>query len=166
MIQRIQSIYLLLVAAVMAATTLFPLVEFSTGGEVYQLLSYGLRAEGAMVEAGDAVANSMSVSRLSVCVGVLCAASALLPFITIFLFKKRRVQIRLAFAEFVLLVGAILFLVYAIWSTREVFVSSGAVTWRLTMVGVFPLIALILNWMALRRIIRDEALVRSLDRIR
>ncbi len=95
---------------------------------------------------------------------IICAA---LPFVTLWLFKNRWLQVRLCFAEMVLLVGAQIFaLVYRARVTsamRESFPSLVADT-RLTI--VFPAISLILVILAVRGIIKDQQLVKSLDRIR
>ncbi len=94
MIQRIQTIYLLLTAAVAAVASVMPLTYFSiSSGELFDLYASGVRAVG-----GEQIQGSIYMLILSV-------AAAVLPIVTIFLFKNRMLQVRLCTMEFVLLFG-------------------------------------------------------------
>ena len=97
--------------------------------------------------------------------GVLVAA-CLLPLVTIFLFKRRLVQIRLCAVELVLLVGAGAMMGIYFYLCNRYFAESEFYSHTLKISLVFPLVCLVFDLLALRAIFRDEKLVRSLDRIR
>lgn len=144
MLQRIQTVYLLIMTALMTALCFVPMATYSSNGE-----------EGALV-AFD-----------SWWVGALFALCALVAFVVIWLYKNRLLQVRLLVAEIVLLVGAQIFsLWYAIGITKEVAAAGGANMSSIATPTFFPLVCIILAWLAIRGILKDERLVRSLDRIR
>lgn len=155
MIQRIQTIYLLVAALFAGLMFVVPMARFSTGAEAFTLTALGLRNA-----AGETVQPVVYLT-------VLVAVAALLPLVTIFLYKRRFVQIRFCAAELVLLFGAgVVAGIYYYLCCRffadyyEMSVHSmGAAL-------LFPLAALVFDYLALRGVVRDEKLVRSLDRIR
>ena len=85
MIQRIQSLYLLAVAALMTTAVFTPLAYFAAGSEEYLLYAFSLK--------------SAETSYSTLYMGVIVALAAILPFVTIFLFKNRMLQIRLCAVE-------------------------------------------------------------------
>ena len=92
--------------------------------------------------------------------GILMLA-AIVAFATIFLFRNRILQIRMAIFNSVLLVGYYLaFLAFFFVLKNEE--NSFQVHWALC----FPLIAIILNYLSIRAIGRDEAMVHAADRLR
>ena len=98
--------------------------------------------------------------------GAVIAAAALLAFVTIFLFKKRLLQIRLCFAQIVLQIGSLVFIAYYAYhgyKSMGIFEFSGM---SFGIPAVFPLVSIIFTVLALRAIAKDERLVRSLNRIR
>ena len=149
MIQRIQTLYLLIATALMAVAIFTPVAQFFDGTQEYTLTAFALK-DAAGVTAQPALY-----------MGILLALAGLLPFIVIFLFKNRQLQIRLCGAEIVLLLGSVIVMgIYFYLSTRLFDVSS-------LKIGIaMPLIAIIFVALAIRSIFRDEVLVRSLDRIR
>ncbi len=155
MIQRIQSVYLLIVVALACCTLFMPSVDFmSTNIELQSL--YTLKYMNLVGE-GVAYANVVTWA--------LFLLSAIVPavaFATIFLYKKRPLQISLTIGNIILMVGYYILLGIAIWT----FADRLNADWHLHFAVVFPLINAILSYLALRGIIKDEALVRSLDRLR
>ncbi|MFI3278074.1 MAG: DUF4293 domain-containing protein [Rikenellaceae bacterium] len=154
MIQRIQSIYLLVACVLMTLTALMPLAYFSNTYEFFNLYAAGLRgADGTMVQTTPYML-------------ALVAASAILPLINIFLFKRRMLQIRLCVVEVVILIGAsimmglYIFLSYRTFSTLELSAQG------FKPILVFPIISIVLSLFAAKAIFRDELLVKSVDRIR
>ncbi|MBO7300969.1 MAG: DUF4293 domain-containing protein [Tidjanibacter sp.] len=144
MLQRRQTLYLLAVVGFMVALCLCPMVTYLADGVEGTLVAFDYWWIGALFS--------------------LCT---LLPFVTIWLFKNRMLQVRLLFAEVVLLVGAQIFaLWYAIGITGEVKAMSSLAVATIKTPTFFPLIGIILTIMAIRAILKDERLVRSLDRIR
>ena len=85
MIQRIQTLYMLIVTALMAVTLFAPLAWFA--GEAGE---FGLYAFSLKTAAGEAV-------QPTVYMGVVLALACVLPFITIFLFKRRLVCLLFAY---------------------------------------------------------------------
>ena len=155
MIQRIQTLYLLGIVALMVAALFTPLAYFVAGTEVYELFAFSLKAEGA-AEAGQS----------TMYMGIIVALATLLPLVTIFCFKNRMLQIRLCAVELVLLAGAEIFMAIYYYLSNRMFSMMEFHTQGLRIAIIFPLVALILDYLALRAIFKDETLVRSLDRIR
>lgn len=145
--------YLLIVAAMMAlASGVIPLGRILSEGSVVEVRAFGLK---------DALTGE--VLAYTTHVGILMGLAALLPLVTIFLFKKRLLQIRLCVVELVLLLGSVVLEVGLLLRSRA---AAGAGNFAFTAADVFPLVALILTWLALRAIFKDQILVKSLDRIR
>lgn len=149
MIQRIQTLYLLIVAALMAVTLFAPLAWFVLEGE--ELTLYAFVLESASGE----------VVRPPVWTGILLALACALPLVVIFLFRRRLLQIRLCVAEMVLLAGAEAMLAVSYFWGHGVTDFQG-----LKPAVALPLVCLLFTWLALRAIFKDELLVRSLNRIR
>jgi hypothetical protein len=153
--------------ALVAVVFFQPAMLFSLAGEEFRVMTYGVKGAEILVW-GDSTAESGEVitSMLSVCVAIVVGAAALLPLVTLFLYKKRLVQIRLLSAEFVLLVGSIGFLGFYLWNAYSHIVELLGEGYILSPVPLLLVVALLTNWFAIRRIASDEALVRSADRIR
>ena len=83
MIQRIQTLYLLAATVAMGLFSYLPIFYFSTSnGDLFDIYARGMSIGGEMI---DGVIYLM----------VLAVAAALLPFVAIFMFKRRMLQIRL-----------------------------------------------------------------------
>ncbi len=89
---------------------------------------------------------------------ILSIIISFLLFISIFLYRKRMLQIRFSVFTIVLLLG------YQIWLSYKYFTAPAGTLFSVTV--VFPIIAAILTFMAVRYIARDEALVRSVNSLR
>ena len=145
---------MLIVTALMAVTLFAPLAWFA--GEAGE---FGLYAFSLKTAAGEAV-------QPTVYMGVVLALACVLPFITIFLFKRRLLQLRLCVVEMVLLVGsAVMEGVYYFLSYR-VFAEQTFHTQVLKPAVVLPLVCLRFAYLAARAVFRDELLVRAADRLR
>ena len=145
---------MLIVTALMAVTLFAPLAWFA--GEAGE---FGLYAFSLKTAAGEAV-------QPTVYMGVVLALACVLPFITIFLFKRRLLQLRLCVVEMVLLVGsAVMEGVYYFLSYR-VFAEQTFHTQVLKPAVVLPLVCLLFAYLAARAFFRDELMVRAADRIR
>jgi hypothetical protein len=155
MIQRIQSLYLVAVVALMATALLTPLAYFAAGSNIYELFAFELvnQANGA-------------ASQSTIYMGVIVALATIIPLITIFLYKNRMLQIRLCAVELVLLLGAQIFMALYYYLGNRMFEQLEFHTQGIRIAIIFPLVAIILDYLALRAIFKDEMLVRSLDRIR
>lgn len=153
MLQRIQTVYLLLIVALTIATLFFPLAVLQAGNDLFSF-----DASGVSTLMGEAELIYPTWGLFA-----LVAVIAIVALVTIFLFKRRILQIRLCVFNALLMVGFYGFFAYLAYS----FTSSFAEMSLQVKFGLaFPLINLILDYLAIRNIGADEALVRSLDRLR
>jgi len=148
MLQRVQTIYLLAVFALLLLSLAFPLASFSEG---VKMVGYGFMKEGI---------------NLYVPYGVFTVGglSAFIAFIQIFLFKNRKCQMKIGLINSFLII-----LYYVTISVYAVVVGTGKLGFQfesIRVAAIFPFVALILNVLAYMRIKADEKLVRSMDRIR
>lgn len=99
---------------------------------------------------------------------VLVILATALPFVTIFMYSRRKLQIRMCYVQWVLLLGVMVFqaLYYIRLSEMLAVMPEMGYTIVPGYANIFSLISIVLTWFAYRGIVRDEALVRSLDRIR
>lgn len=147
MIQRIQTIYLLVAIVLIAITNLLPLASFQLPtGEVVNV----------SVISGDHRDLTLPILISSIVSVFLCGVS-------IFLYKNRKRQILFAYIS---LIPLLLIFGYFIGYSY----GSGALAGHLSLVSVkgiiLPIISVVLILLAVRKIKSDEKLVRSLDRIR
>ncbi len=157
MIQRIQSLYLLIVTALMACTLFLPIVHVST--------THGELALQAFKPFGNEFYGEASA--FGWLFAVMFIISTLLPLVTIFLFKYRKRQVGLCAAQGVLLVGAVVVVLLFYWLIiPDILPADAVLSKRLGWAFIMPIVALIPTFLAGRAIFRDEVLVRSLDRIR
>lgn len=153
MIQRIQTLYLLIVTALMAVTLFAPIATFSSADAVYTLGAFSLAGDGE--------------SQSTLWMGIVLVIAMVLPLVTIFLFKRRQLQVRLCGAEMVVLLGAVAFIAIYYWLAASNALSDIAIEHKqLGWAAPMPLVSLVLTYLAGRAIFKDELLVRSLDRIR
>lgn len=158
MIQRIQTLYLLLAACCAVALLVWPLAWFGTSDGELLMGSFALKsAEGVAVQS-------------LVYLGVLVVLTALVPLLTIFLFRRRMLQIRLCAVGMVLSVGVLIMAaVYIYLTTRSLGAADAGVAllgWSLRPAVALPVASLLFAGLAARAIFRDELLVRGADRIR
>ena len=154
MIQRIQSLYLLVAAALVGGALFVPLAWFAGSAGEYSLHAFALRAAG-----GEAVQSTLYM-------GLLLAVACVLPLITVLLFRRRLLQIRLCAVEVVLLGGGLIMECIYYFLCQRVF---GELDFRVRIMrpaAVLPLAALVFVVLAARAIFRDELLVRAAERIR
>ena len=154
MIQRKQSIFILLALCLLASLMIWPIDVYAS-----QLGLTEIRWAG-LWDVSDASAPAF-VSAL-VPLAALIVASLALNLVALFLFKRRPLQMRLVGIASGIEFGIMLLLIYLSNSLAN---SLGAdlhfcVRWLL------PLLASVFDVLAYRRISDDEALVRSLDRLR
>ena len=156
MIQRKQSLFLLLAVIASALTFFFPLAEFI--GEKGSFVMF-------IHQVQDLVPDSANHYTLNFLLPLLSANSFVIIFslIAVFLYKNRKVQmqiIKLNILLEVVLIG--LFFFYYVDVLEK---ASGAIASYKA--GVFmPMASLILLVLAYRGVVQDERLVRSADRLR
>ena len=153
MIQRIQTLYLLIATALMAVALFTPMARLFDGWQEYTFNAFALKDAAGFV------------TQPAIYMGILLVLATLLPFVVIFLFKNRQLQIRLCAAEIVLLVGSqVVMGIYLYLAARLFEAANGIISIKVGI--VMPLLAIVFVALAIRSIFRDEVLVRSLDRIR
>ncbi|SOD15469.1 DUF4293 domain-containing protein [Pedobacter xixiisoli] len=148
MIQRIQSIWLLLAAINILCLLFVPTIGASTDSGYYILNGSGLKLEGAKEQA----------TNIPLLVSVILAG--LISLINVFNFRNRKLQIRIASLNIFLI------LALSFWLTQMV-KSLGELKVLDIEPGIFlPLVAIIFTLLAIRGIKQDEKLIRSADRLR
>ena len=147
MIQRIQTLYLLISAILVAFLFALPFAEIVKDGSIYLFNFKGILLDGTLKENGLAI---------SVLIGIILALHGL----AILSYKNRIRQIRVIVFSILLMLG-----LFGMFFFFTYYTFSGAqISFKLSM--VFPLVAIILDYLAIRSIGKDEALIRSIDRIR
>ena len=158
MIQRVQSIYLLLATLAGLMTFFLSYAHFDAdGAKVAEYAMFGVfNVQSEMLE---------MTGPYSFPVWIFGALAVIVPFLTIFLYKNRPMQLRLAHLASLMNLGYVVYLFFAVDAINEqVFDNSLRV---LHQAGFYmPVIAIVFCFLGVRGIKRDEALIKSLDRIR
>lgn len=149
MIQRIQTVYLLLVVGVLITCMCLPLGYFTNA----EIVTYTFSSLG--VRSGEVFQSSWGLF----CILLL---STIVAFATVFLYKNRVLQIRMTIFNSILLVGFYLAFIAFYFALKGDLEASFRIHWALCL----PLIGIILNYLAIRAIGRDEVLVKAADRLR
>lgn len=156
MIQRIQTVYLLLVFSLMLTLFFVPFAQFLGDGEQFQLTAWGIQS---LTESGAMVLPTTYM-------GVLLTFCTALPLVTIFLYRWRWVQIRLCIVEMVFLVGQQVYMTYYICKMSRIVNTATTHSVNYSLVDVLPVVCLVLIFFAYRGVVKDETLIKSLNRIR
>ncbi len=168
MIQRIQSLYLLIVAVLMAAMLFCNFATASVNGGEFTLDAWGVvvpadakvAADGTIVLA-DAMVDSDGIRVANPFLGILIAVALLGAVVVIFLYRRRLAQLRFCLPLAIVLIGLqVMQIIYLLWFSDQV---PGVVY---SIADVFPIVSVILVYLAFRGISRDLLLLRSADRIR
>jgi len=136
MIQRIQSLYLFIVTALFASLFFVRLVTLN-GVDFF-------------------VTDSIYMI-------IITAVIALLSLGTIFCFNNRTLQIRVTIFNMLLMLGWYAMAAFLVWKGG---LTTSDNELDLSIVVVFPVISIILDYLAIRGILKDDALVKSYDRLR
>lgn len=147
MIQRIQSLYILIAEVLIATLLGVKLADLSVNGELLEFFAKGISRGGEIVFDGLPIL---------IFIGLI----TLLHMIILFMYKKRVRQIRLLVFTIILLLGLFGLFFYFAYAGFE----GAKVAFKIPV--AFPVVAVILDWLAIRAIGKDEALIRSLNRLR
>lgn len=152
MIQRIQSVYLLLVAVLLVVAMCMPVGYYvaADGFTEMPFAPLGLDLPDGGFQSTWALFG-------------LLLLSAVVATATIFLFKNRMLQVRMTIFNSILIIG------YYIVCAVFIFVLKGKLddaSFRMGWALCLPLVAVILNYLAFRSIMADELMVRAADRLR
>lgn len=147
MIQRIQTVFLFL-SAVFAGILFFaPIASFGLGNEIVSLTVFGIE-------------NQTGALPLL----ILTILMLVVPFVTIFMFKKREVQLKLSSLNVFLnaVFCGLIFLFYV--DKIQEYLSAETIAYAF---GTYiPLINMVLSILAMRWIKKDIELIKSIDRLR
>lgn len=161
MIQRIQTIWLMFgLLGVLFVLTL-PIISFSTTATVdgkTTEVTHVIKGVGHYEAVGEEVQKTESYPISIALVGALAAAYIL----CIFSFRNRKRQIGLCWMIILLIFGLVALLVIKI----QPFQDADVLNRQLGIAAFLPTVSIICTLLARRAIARDEALVRSADRLR
>jgi len=156
MIQRKQSVYLLLVAVMMSWMFIRPYAEISImDGRMLIFHSASIRSY--------TTPHEFTYFRYTIPLVLLVLITGFLNFANIFLYTRRILQIRLSIISAGLLVVIMGTMVYYYFLTMH---TTEHTLHEFRVAAIFPIIGIILNFLAYRAIHQDEMLVKSYDRIR
>ncbi len=152
MIQRIQTVFLGIALILLGLVAWLPLGEIAAGENIYTFSIKGIFNE----QTGVSIYNGLALM-------IFLAIIIILQIVIINLYKKRILQIRVAIYNIILMLGFVLISWYFVSASLKLL---GEGTYMFKIALAFPIVSMILNYLAIRSIGKDEALVRSLDRIR
>ena len=152
MIQRIQSLWLFLAAVALIAVMFLPVGKFVMPHGLYECTAF------KMTQAGDVPPINLPVKLI----GYFSGLTAFFSILAILHFKKRSRQLRWAWVAFgskvLLSLGMISMFLYFKYALDS-WVGYGPAVFM-------PFLGLIFDYLGIKGIQKDDALVKSLDRIR
>lgn len=145
MIQRIQTIYLLLATVALITTLFIPLGTILPENETNLFIPFTAIGVEGYRPIGYAA---------------LLILSAFVSLASIFLWKNRTLQVRICIFNMVLMLTS--YLIYFIYKMSD----TETIQYNLGWGNLLPFLSILLTFLAIRSIRRDEKLIRSLNRIR
>ncbi|MBZ0207220.1 MAG: DUF4293 domain-containing protein [Flavobacteriales bacterium] len=157
MLQRKQTLFLLLAALCGVLTFFFPVDTFVRGDQ-----TFFFRTTGFFTADGTPVTDATAKVPFAALIGVL---SALLLGV-IFLYKNRVRQLRITRMVNLLVMAILVFLFITDNSMRAYLEQGGKVENSFGFSAILPLLMVVFTLLAERGIRKDEALVKGMDRLR
>lgn len=155
MIQRLQSIFLLMISILMGLTVFLPIWGKVAGTDRIEMNAIKM----IQTSAGETV-----MEQTTVYLAIIAALTAILALWNIFNFKNRRFQMKIA------LFSMLLISVFIAIEVVMTFYADGLFAPEVGGIFAygffFPVAAILFNWLAIRGIKKDEDMVRSADRLR
>jgi hypothetical protein len=156
MIQRIQSIFLALVIILGVVFSFVPILTLTQGDSTFIMGAY----KTINVELGISVAKNMGI-------GVLQGLVIIISALVIFLYKNRGLQMKLGKLNILLIAFQIAAMVmYSDSVKNNINTSPDEIVTVINFGAILPLISLILTYLAIHFIRKDDKLIRSADRLR
>ena len=155
MLQRIQSVWLLLATICIFALFLFPYLQSVNTGSGFK----SVKATGIYESVGGQVVQTEGFLGITIATVVL----GLIPFAAIFLYKNRKRQLMICYLAILLILG------YTFWlvQTAKSYIGSVTLQWENYGIGILlPSLAVLFTILAIRGIKRDEKLIKSAERLR
>ncbi|WP_026968618.1 DUF4293 domain-containing protein [Algoriphagus terrigena] len=156
MIQRIQTIFLFLVVVAMGITVGLPIWEQANPAGSWNLTAFALTH---LDPAGEEI---QSVTKWYI--AALASFAGLLALISIFQYRSRGRQMMINMVNSLLMVGLVATVFLTTNGVNQEIASEVAGSYQIGFWAI--LVAMVCNMLANRFIRKDEALVRSVDRIR
>jgi hypothetical protein len=157
MLQRIQSLYLLIAILLLTLTLIYPLVEFiSNGGDMFYLSSIGLYPKEINNETNLILRPNYLLLIIDLLVLVTMG-------VVIFFYKRRALQIRLLY-----LITTIIFAFYGaffFYFNRALSLLNTS-SFSFKAIIILPLLSIVLIYLAIVAIRKDDNLIKSVDRLR
>jgi len=155
MIQRIQTVYLLAIVILSGFVIFSPLADLLNQADNLKYL-VDFKGISLIQTTGNSIESRIwALTSVSMVVPILA-------LITIFSFKNRVKQIRLTVINMFFILCFYIFLILYLWPACGRLHAD----WHLRIVSVFPLVNLILSYLAIGAIGKDEKLIKSMDRLR
>jgi len=155
MIQRIQTIFLFVASILMFLTTLFPISNIFDAESPSITTLYAFK-----IDTTNSLIHHSSISTITS--GIALYACSILGFAIIFLYKKRKLQMLFTSIEMVFTFLSCNLIVINSYRAMP----SPHASLSFTFFSIFPIVSLILYFLAYKAIKKDDKLVKSLDRIR
>lgn len=152
MIQRIQSVYLLVVTILLVVAMCMPVGDF-------------IGADGIATHVFKPLGVALSDGSFHSTWGLfgILLLSTIIAFCTIFLFRNRMLQIRMTIFGSILLIGYYVAFAVFMFVLKD---DLEAMTFRVGWALCLPLVSIVLSYLAFRAIYRDEVMVKAADRLR
>ncbi len=154
MIQRIQTLYFLIALLLQVYILTGPIVEFTSDSPV----NYEMSFKGLEVNGDDGAILTEKTIPLMIIGSII----PLLILPALFLFRKRKIQMRLAIFSILLTIGFMCLSAWYIFYYKEK-LSLGLIYSVRT---VLPMVSAILLYLGFRGVLKDEVLISSYDRLR
>ena len=155
MLQRVQTIWLFSATAAIFSLFLFPYLQIYNLNGSFR----ALKVTGIEESIGGQIVQTEPFLALTIATVIL----GLIPFITIFLFKNRSLQIKLCYLSITSILG------FSFWLVQTAKQALGAITLQSENYGlgvILPSLSVFFMILALRGIKKDEKIIKSADRLR
>jgi hypothetical protein len=158
MIQRIQTIYLLLISILIALVPFFYLALFKIDGElIYTYSIYKIVPQ----DGGDIIIPGNWIPQI-----VLLSAILIVSIITLFKYKNRKLQLKLGTLNYLFMATFIISTYLSVMNISSL-LELGEEVKTIYYVGFYlPIAAITFQFLANRAIKKDEELVKSVERLR
>ena len=157
MLQRIQSVYLAISAVMVAIFFFIPISDVQVGSELYVI-----KASGVYYQDVEGLIFETPLLAL----GAVLFFTFILLLASIFQYKNRKMQIKLCTLNLVLLLISLGLVFLRSGDIPADLAVEGEKTITYSYGGLFLILPIILTFLAQRAIKKDDALVKSLDRLR
>ena len=157
MLQRIQSVFFAIIVILGVLFSFLPILAFTSDNMVYVMYAYQTVTENELT----------NVVAVNLGVGVMQGLVFLVALATIFLFKNRQLQVKLSKLNILLIAVQITAItLYSDTVKAAIGKPIDDILVSFKFAAIIPIISLILTYLAIRFIKKDDKLVKAADRIR